>query len=172
MTQEYLLLRCSQPIRKGIGEEPMVLVNSLNINSEEIELEAVTLTPEEHYEAVNKDPNIYAAAPVMPINLIKPVSEEDAPKNKIQKNAWGIEAVKASESPCDGSGVTVAVLDTGIDENHPAFKGVELVQKNFIYSSNNKANDDVGHGTHWENGTQPFFPMLKSNLFHFIIAIN
>ena len=39
----------------------------------------------------------------------------------------------------------VAVLDTGIDADHPAFGGVTLVEKDFTDSSNCDGN---GHGTH------------------------
>jgi subtilisin family serine protease len=40
---------------------------------------------------------------------------------------WGIGAVKASTSLLTGEGVTVAVLDTGIDKGHSAFEDVELI---------------------------------------------
>jgi subtilisin family serine protease len=46
-----------------------------------------------------------------------------------------------------GKGATVAVLDTGIDANHPDFAGVIAEQKDFTGSSQGAA-DDVGHGTH------------------------
>ena len=39
----------------------------------------------------------------------------------------------------------MAVLDTGIDPNHPAFKGMTLVQQNFTTED---GNDIHGHGTH------------------------
>jgi subtilisin family serine protease len=59
--------------------------------------------------------------------------------------AWGIQAVGADRSPFSGDGVRVAVLDTGIDASHPAFDGVELVQRNFTSESDE---DLDGHGTH------------------------
>jgi subtilisin family serine protease len=42
--------------------------------------------------------------------------------------------------------VVVAVLDTGIDPDHVAFKGIELVQRNF--TNDPETHDIDGHGTH------------------------
>jgi subtilisin family serine protease len=50
-----------------------------------------------------------------------------------------------AESPFTGHGVTVAVLDTGIDAEHEAFQGVELIQQDFTGEGNG---DGHGHGTH------------------------
>ncbi|MCM2423834.1 S8 family serine peptidase [Streptomyces sp. RKAG293] len=45
-----------------------------------------------------------------------------------------------------GKGVKVAVLDSGVDQNHPDLKGVETAEKNFSSSPDSK--DRFGHGTH------------------------
>ncbi|MEI9927905.1 MAG: hypothetical protein WDN44_09735 [Sphingomonas sp.] len=42
-----------------------------------------------------------------------------------------IGAVGALTSNYSGAGVTVAILDTGIDATHPAFAGVQIVQRDF-----------------------------------------
>ena len=57
----------------------------------------------------------------------------------------GIEAVKAHSSSFNGQGVSVAVLDTGIDRTHPAFQGVNIVERNFTVHPDG---DQDGHGTH------------------------
>ena len=78
----------------------------------------------------------------MPTTLVKPFAGKAAAS---QVEAWGIAAVLADASPWTGKGVTVAVLDTGIDAAHPAFKGVSIKQKDFTGSGNG---DKHGHGTH------------------------
>ncbi|HEX7380371.1 MAG TPA: S8 family serine peptidase, partial [Pirellulales bacterium] len=46
-----------------------------------------------------------------------------------------------------GQGYSVAIIDTGIDYNNPAFAGRYLGGWNFVANNNNPM-DDNGHGTH------------------------
>jgi subtilisin family serine protease len=77
----------------------------------------------------------------MPIRLIAPLSHSSVSGG----DSWGIAAVKADASTRTGDGVTVAVLDTGIDRSHSAFAGVDLVERDF---SGDGDGDVHGHGTH------------------------
>jgi thermitase len=56
------------------------------------------------------------------------------------ESAWQI-------SPRDGQGVTVAVIDSGVDLQHPEFIG-KLVPGWDFYNDDNNPDDDEGHGTH------------------------
>ncbi|MGW1296511.1 S8 family peptidase [Streptomyces sp. NPDC002533] len=57
-----------------------------------------------------------------------------------------IGADKVWEAGYDGTGVKVAVLDTGVDETHPDLAGQQIAEKNF--SASPDAKDRQGHGTH------------------------
>ena len=89
--------------------------------------------------------NVMAVAPAMPMRLIRPVKAKTRARAKPPAADWGITAVGADTSPFTGDAIVVAVLDTGIDAKHPAFKGVKLTRKNFTDDSDN---DLDGHGTH------------------------
>jgi hypothetical protein len=58
---------------------------------------------------------------------------------------WGVTAVGADRTPYVGKGCVVALLGTGIDAHHPAFRGVTLVQRDFTGEGNGDTN---GHSTH------------------------
>jgi subtilisin family serine protease len=104
-------------------------------------------------------PEFITASP-MPMRLIEPLPAEpaDGPEAETQdandqfletvggaKAAWGIIATGAAASQFTGRDVPVAVLDTGIDRNHPAFAGVNIVARNFTSAGDA---DLDGHGTH------------------------
>jgi subtilisin family serine protease len=57
-----------------------------------------------------------------------------------------IGAPEAWKAGYDGTGVTVAILDTGIDATHPDLAGQIAGQQNF--SDTPSTDDTVGHGTH------------------------
>ena len=62
---------------------------------------------------------------------------------------WGILRIGASNvwESGTGSGVKVAVIDTGIQLNHPDLSGNILTGYDFV-NNDSSANDDNGHGTH------------------------
>ena len=88
---------------------------------------------------------VLAIAPIIPMKLIAPVEVQDATHPAADAVTWGVKAVGADTSPFSGDGIVVAVLDTGIDASHPAFAGVDIVQKDFTGEGDG---DQHGHGTH------------------------
>lgn len=59
---------------------------------------------------------------------------------------WGLQATGVSTSPRNGQGIKVAVLDTGLDLQHPDFRGRAIVSQSFV--SGVTVQDIHGHGTH------------------------
>jgi len=58
---------------------------------------------------------------------------------------WGLLACKVPQSTRDGSGIKVAVLDTGFDLGHPEFSGRPVTAQSFV---GQPVQDLHGHGTH------------------------
>jgi subtilisin len=59
---------------------------------------------------------------------------------------WGLQAVKAVNSCRSGRGIRLAVLDTGMDLNHPDFAGRTIKSQSFVPGQD--VQDLHGHGTH------------------------
>jgi subtilisin len=62
------------------------------------------------------------------------------------KLTWGLQATGVADSPETGAGIAVAVLDTGLDLEHPDFAGRDLEARSFV--DGQTAQDAQGHGTH------------------------
>jgi subtilisin family serine protease len=105
------------------------------------EIQVHNLDPQELAE-VAAEPDVVGLTPPMPIRLIAPLAVRKASQ---AGDAWGVAAVGADATKWTGEGVTVAVLDTGIDSDHPAFAGVKIVEEDF---SGSGLGDKQGHGTH------------------------
>jgi subtilisin family serine protease len=90
------------------------------------------------------------------LTLIEPQTKSAATLDTLQQVGLvrmpiGLLAVGAHTTPYTGQGVSVAILDSGIDEAHPAFKGKTLVTRDFTCDSVDRPEDvrDIdGHGTH------------------------
>jgi subtilisin family serine protease len=95
--------------------------------------------------ALARNADVRAIAPVIPMKLIAPVEVQDAAQPAADAVTWGVKAVGADTSPFSGDGIAVAVLDTGIDASHPAFAGVDIIQRDFTGEGDG---DQDGHGTH------------------------
>lgn len=96
---------------------------------------------------VAADPDLDLTA-VMPTQLIAPLEIDDGAAAAVLDGgdtAWGIAAVGADRSPYDGRKVRVAVLDTGIASDHPAFAHADIREEDFTGEGNG---DKQGHGTH------------------------
>ncbi|KEI43827.1 S8 family peptidase [Saccharopolyspora rectivirgula] len=59
---------------------------------------------------------------------------------------WGLQAVRGDRSEPTGAGVRVAILDTGLDQEHPDFADRDIVAGSFVPGAD--PHDGHGHGTH------------------------
>ena len=91
---------------------------------------------------------------------IRSVGEEIAGEYAEQssfQNQWGLEAIGADEAYANlelqfgpdaapGEGVTVGILDTGIDGADPAFRNKTVIER-FLPGANDEVGDEFSHGT-------------------------
>ena len=77
------------------------------------------------------------------------VAQDDPAFTDSAELTWGLQAVGLPKTTLTGRGVRVAVLDTGVDFNHPDFvnRGLKERSASFVPGSAD-AQDDHGHGTH------------------------
>jgi subtilisin family serine protease len=73
-----------------------------------------------------------------PVSLLPQAGESEA--------TWGLQAVRATATRWTGQGIRVAVLDTGMDLNHPDFESRPIETRSFI--TGEAVQDGNGHGTH------------------------
>jgi subtilisin family serine protease len=139
---DYVVLRDKQR-RRGQGDPAGTAIrgwdNHLPLLEPRIEIER---TDAKGSGELARDPEVVSVAMLMPTRLIEP---KDSTGDSADGDAWGIAAVRADVSAFTGTGIRVAVLDTGIDRAHPAFEGMNLEEEDF---SGNGNGDRHGHGTH------------------------
>jgi subtilisin family serine protease len=138
--QRYVVLetRPRGPMRRGQRRRPLF---SADRPTAAVSVER--FTPADAADA-RRAPAV-AVAPVLPMKLVEPVASAEAGMPAEPGSAWGVEAVGAIDCGFSGAGVKVAVLDTGIDAGHEAFRDLRLTERDFTGEGDG---DAVGHGTH------------------------
>lgn len=112
--------------------------------------ESVELTDREADELAGS-PAVEDLVPSIPLALVEPLAAPE--RGPETGSTWGLEAIGAHRSPFTGAGVTVAVLDTGIDLRSPAFAGRQIGPRDLMDFTEDErgvpgGTDTHGHGTH------------------------
>jgi subtilisin family serine protease len=144
---EYIILRAPSVSTRDIFLGGANDFNALGAPENAVaglDVEVTNLSKKDLADVV-RERDVVAFAADIPIKLIKPSEVKSVQQPAAPTTAWGVQAVGADTSSCTGNGIVVAVLDTGIDAAHPAFAGVEVIQKDFTGEGDG---DQHGHGTH------------------------
>jgi subtilisin family serine protease len=165
----YLVLRIDGPMPAGLSKLQSMdslrpeVVEEIRASPPKLTMETTTLSDKQR-EEVLRDPRQEAAPPI-PMALIAPVDSAAADAEaallaaKGAGASWGIGAVRAANytiSPARPTerDIPVAILDTGIDRNHPTFARIKTWHtQNFVTrgpagAANIDVTDVKGHGTH------------------------
>jgi len=153
MPTKYLVLRSKKPIKSFKAADPETWHRAPDDLSLQIydgrESDEGSLRADKHSVAVMDADVIFQL--IEPKSRVATADPATLPLRKVgvQRMTDGLVAIRAHASPFTGQGVTVAVLDTGLDVSHPAFKNMELATCNFTNDGEpNDVRDENGHGTH------------------------
>jgi subtilisin len=78
--------------------------------------------------------------------LVTEARVSGAPFADTDESTWGLIAIGAAGSAFSGRGLRIAVLDTGLDLEHPDFVNRNIQSRSFV--PNETVEDQQGHGTH------------------------
>jgi subtilisin family serine protease len=140
MDRNYIIVR--KPATAGTRGSPDLFSVGARGQSEGASIDFGTMNDRDARDYA-RAPEVDAIVPEIPLKLVAPLPA--AADAESEGEAWGLATVGALDTPFTGQGVKVAVLDTGIDANHDAFRGMELTQVNYTAEP---AGDANGHGTH------------------------
>jgi subtilisin family serine protease len=131
---------------------------------------ALSLTPEAQARLA-QDPEVLSITPDRPVHALGlppsvPVSALAGAASTASEYTWAVRMTQANEvwdanndgaidpGTPDGTGITVCVVDSGIDRNHPELKAAYLKGKDYIDDDEDPEDKDAsgawggGHGTH------------------------
>ncbi|MGI5375232.1 S8 family peptidase [Streptomyces sp. CA-251387] len=131
--QRHALVTAAEAEPSIIAAEPERLVRAFPIT-------APTQAPTEFFPAFRSDEDVVAR------HTRAEIAAAHGPGWDEQKQTWGLQAIRAHLSSLTGRDVKIAVLDTGVDTDHPDFAGRIEAKASFIPGET--VEDGNGHGTH------------------------
>lgn len=96
-----------------------------------------------------KASNTWGDSPWSAPQSVSVIPPERVPNDPSYSKQWGLSQVNAPQAwgRSTGAGIVIAVIDTGVDLNHPDLAGKILPGRDVV-NGDNDPQDDVGHGTH------------------------
>lgn len=155
------LIKNGQVVRPFANVEATVEDSLENLNSVVLNIEddqmAQVLASNSAISIVEKEYFLPSPKPVAGFQLTQPWAYDLKARTLANNNGtrapWGINAVRAPQAwkaSKAGQGARVAVLDTGIDKDHPALAANFEAGRDFVMDNNTPYDfaDKEGHGTH------------------------
>ena len=103
--------------------------------------------PESKLADLKADPRVAFVSEDRAVEALGKPGSSAAPSQPAQTVPTGIARAQAAANANDGTGIGVAIIDTGIDLSHPDLAANIVANKSCIVGKKN-GNDDNGHGTH------------------------
>lgn len=131
--QRHALVTTAEAESSIIASEPERMVYALPIT-------APQQAPAEFFPAYRSDEDVVAR------HTRAEMAASQGPEWDEQAYTWGLQAIRASVSSWTGRDVKIAVLDTGVDTDHPDLAG--RIEDTASFVPGETAEDGNGHGTH------------------------
>jgi subtilisin family serine protease len=131
--QRHALVTTAESESSIIAAEPERMVYALPIT-------APQQAPTEFFPAFRSDEEVVTR------HTLAEMAAGQGPAWIEDKWTWGLQAIRANQTHLTGRGVKIAVLDTGVDPEHPDFSGRIDGAVSFVPGETVK--DGHGHGTH------------------------
>ena len=146
------------PVVEDVAEATGDTIESFSVQAEEtVQLYSLTysadLPPEEVAALLEQDPTVEYAEPDYPAGITASPVYLPAPlevNDPYLKYQWNLPAIQAAAAwdVSTGEGITVAIIDTGIDFRAPDLANTQHLP-GFDFANNDAdPTDDQGHGTH------------------------
>jgi len=116
----------------------IVVATLSNLNIKLVDIQANSA------DALAEDPSVAYISLDAPVRSSGHVTTTTgAQQSRAQKGALGLPYT------LDGSGITIAIIDSGIDAQHKSFAGLSgKIKANKDFTGENRTDDPYGHGTH------------------------